>query len=92
MAELINSSNYQDFNIKNLVTPEGITKLNNILRQLSHNIPSDNEAFKIYQGIGSPEGSVTAVTGSLYMRKDGGSSSSLYVKESGNGNTGWIAK
>lgn len=43
-------------------------------------------------GSGSPEGVVTAVVGSLYTRTDGGASTTLYVKESGTGNTGWVAK
>jgi hypothetical protein len=45
-----------------------------------------------YQGAGSPESALTAVVGSIYFRTDGGASTSLYVKESGSGNTGWIAK
>jgi hypothetical protein len=43
-------------------------------------------------GSGSPEGVVTAPVGSLYSRTDGGAGTSFYVKESGAGNTGWIAK
>lgn len=43
-------------------------------------------------GKGSPEGVVTASVGSLYTRTDGGAGTTLYVKESGAGNTGWIAK
>lgn len=43
-------------------------------------------------GSGSPEGVVTAPVGSLYSRSDGGLLSSLYVKESGSGNTGWAGK
>lgn len=43
-------------------------------------------------GAGTPEGAVTAVVGSLYTRTDGGASTTLYVKESGTGNTGWVAK
>lgn len=43
-------------------------------------------------GEGSPEGVVTAVVGSLYSRIDGGAGTSLYVKQSGTGNTGWVAK
>ena len=43
-------------------------------------------------GSGTPEGSVTAPIGSLYTRTDGGSGTTLYVKESGTGNTGWTAK
>jgi len=43
-------------------------------------------------GSGTPEGAVTAVVGSMYTRTDGGASTTLYVKESGSGNTGWVAK
>lgn len=43
-------------------------------------------------GSGSPEGVVTAPVGSLYSRTDGAAGTSLYVKESGSGNTGWAAK
>lgn len=43
-------------------------------------------------GTGSPEGVVTAPVGSLYTRTDGGAGTTLYVKESGTGNTGWAAK
>lgn len=46
----------------------------------------------IYQGGGSPEGSVTATPGSLYLRTAGFGAPGLYVKETGNGNTGWVAK
>lgn len=41
---------------------------------------------------GSPEGVVTASRGALYTRTDGGVGTTLYVKESGTGNTGWVAK
>jgi hypothetical protein len=43
-------------------------------------------------GNGTPEGAVTAVVGSLYTRLNGGAVTTLYVKESGTGNTGWVAK
>lgn len=43
-------------------------------------------------GTGTPEGAVTAPVGSLYSRTDGGAGTTLYVKESGTGNTGWAAK
>jgi len=43
-------------------------------------------------GAGTPEGAVTAPVGSLFTRTDGGLLSTLYVKESGTGNTGWVAK
>lgn len=45
-------------------------------------------------GPGSPEGrgDATAPVGSVYLRNDGGAGTTLYVKESGAGNTGWVAK
>jgi hypothetical protein len=43
-------------------------------------------------GTGTPEGSVTAVVGSVYTRDDGGAGTTLYIKESGTGDTGWVAK
>lgn len=43
-------------------------------------------------GSGSPEGVITADPGTLYRNTDGGALTSLYVKESGTGNTGWIPK
>jgi hypothetical protein len=43
-------------------------------------------------GSGSPEGAVAAPVGSLFSRTNGGAATSLYVKESGSGNTGWVAK
>jgi hypothetical protein len=43
-------------------------------------------------GTGTPEGAVTAPVGSLFTRTDGGAGTTLYVKETGAGNTGWVAK
>lgn len=47
---------------------------------------------KIKFGEGSPEGVVTANQGCLYLRTDGAAATTLYVKTSGTGNTGWTAK
>jgi hypothetical protein len=44
---------------------------------------------RILTGTGDPEGVHTAPVGSLFLRTDGGSGTTLYVKESGTGNTGW---
>lgn len=43
----------------------------------------------IYVGADTPEGAITAAIGSIYLRTNGGAGSTLYVKESGTGNTGW---
>lgn len=45
----------------------------------------------VLSGTGSPEGVVTASVGTLYRRLDGTTNATLYVKESGSGNTGWVA-
>jgi len=50
-----------------------------------------DERFKF--GEGSPEGVVTADIGCQYVNTDGGASTTIYIKTSGNDtNTGWTAK
>jgi parallel beta-helix repeat protein len=53
-----------------------------------------NYNLNLYEawGTGTPEGAVTAGVGSIYRRTDGGANTCLYIKESGTGNTGWVAK
>lgn len=46
----------------------------------------------ISAGAVTPEGSVTARVGSLYVNGTGGATTTLYVKTTGTGNTGWTAK
>jgi hypothetical protein len=43
----------------------------------------------LQRGTGAPESAVTGVVGDLFQRTDGGAATSLYLKESGSGNTGW---
>jgi len=47
---------------------------------------------RIYGGSGSPEGVTPANVGSLYLRTDGASGATLYVKERGSDASGWVAK
>jgi hypothetical protein len=44
---------------------------------------------RFYSGTGSPESSVTAEVGSIYIKTDGDETDVLYVKGTGTGNTGW---
>lgn len=44
------------------------------------------------EGAGSPEGVVTAPIGTRYINITGGAGTTLYVKETGTGSTGWAAK
>lgn len=43
-------------------------------------------------GKGDPNGKVTAPVGSTYVRTDGSSSTTFYVKETGSDSQGWVAK
>jgi hypothetical protein len=45
-----------------------------------------------YIGSGSPNGITTANPGSIYTSTVGGANATLWVKESGTGNTGWVSK
>ncbi len=50
-------------------------------------------AHAIYSVVGTPEGQVSAPVGALAIRRDGGSGTTLYAKESGgNSSTGWVAR
>lgn len=49
-------------------------------------------SVSIFGGAGSPNGVLPAPIGSMFMRFDGAPGSTLYVKESGTGNAGWVAK
>lgn len=60
---------------------------------------ADNEAevvlggARVLAGLGTPEAAVIGEIGDLFVRKDGGANTTLYVKEAGAGlNTGWFAK
>ena len=62
----------------------------------SFNVVFGGTAFSnhiaVAQGTGSPEGVLTAAIGALYVNLSGGTNTTLYVKTSGTGNTGWTAK
>lgn len=55
-------------------------------------LPGGDYNVRWISGTGSPEGVVAASPGSLYVNLSGGTSTTLYVKTSGSGNTGWTAK
>ncbi len=49
-------------------------------------------ATRIRTGHGSPEGTVVANPGSLFLNLNGGAGTTLYVKETLTGSTGWVGK
>lgn len=64
----------------------------NLLAFLYGLFKGDPAGRAIHYCTGTPEAQVTASIGSLALRTDGGAGTTLYVKESGTGNTGWAAK
>ena len=46
----------------------------------------------VLHGTSTPEGSVAAGRGTIFVNENGGAGTTLYVKESASGNTGWAAK
>lgn len=71
--------------------------------ELAESYPADSAIMAVYldptgvgstifSGVGDPNGVVTANAGALYTNLSGGASQTLWVKESGAGSTGWIAK
>lgn len=61
--------------------------------RLGNGASAGSQVIYIKHGTGSPEGVITANIGSLYLDHEGGTNTTLYIKESGNGTaTGWVAK
>ena len=50
-------------------------------------------AGRFFVGTGSPEAVITADVGAIYLRTDGGATTTLYIKTADAGlSTGWTAK
>lgn len=65
------------------------------LMELNHDgtvVYFGNRNIAFYWGSGSPEGVLSARVGAIYINTSGNTTTTLYVKESGTGNTGWVAK
>jgi len=73
--------NYNNF----VIELSGITLSNSLFGKFG------GTGVNVYCGINSPEGVVTAGVGSLFIRTNGSVGATLYVKQSGTGNTGWTA-
>lgn len=83
---------YSELTIEKIQSASGVAELNRMLQILFENIPGDLDTVRIYKGYGSPENAVSAGIGSIYQNLSGGANTSIYIKESGTGATGWIAK
>jgi len=88
----------------NITSPRAYSIFSSTVTPLSNSISIDNNYGTLIpqlfsgnisksSGFGSPENVVHAAVGSVYNNKSGGSSTSIYIKESGDGtNSGWVAK
>lgn len=80
------------FMIGNASTLVDVLNFNFLLKaDFEGDISVTGTAAIITSGSGSPEGVKTATIGSVFSRTDGGAGTSRYKKESGTGNTGWVA-
>ena len=61
------------------------------IRSPASTIAGLRPAVGVLAGNGTPEAVVTAPVGTLFRRLDGGASTTLYIKETGAGSTGWRA-
>jgi hypothetical protein len=70
----------------------GTVAASDLATALTPYLPEFAGGVKSSSGTGSPEGVVAAPVGSTWQRSDGTAGACFYVKESGTGNTGWVAK
>ncbi len=56
---------------------------------LEYSVVNQSSNIRIQYGTATPEASITAGIGSLFINKSGGAGTTLYVKQTGTGNTGW---
>ena len=94
IRNIVNAIEFSENNRKTLKVGSGATSAASGSSRLSlYNEDTDSTFVQIFSGTGSPEGIFNAPQGSLYLRTDGGSGTTLYIKETTGGtNTGWDAK
>lgn len=101
-SEAASSTGSNQLTIGNLIYGTGLDGIANTISSGNIGIGVKAPACKLevngaikgtYLRFGSvtPEGNETAPVGALYSQTAGGAGTTLYVKESGTGNTGWVA-
>lgn len=71
--------------------PDESPELQQVLREM--NEPLTVLSGRFFVGTGSPEAVIAADQGAIFLRTDGGASTTLYVKTADAGlKTGWTAK
>jgi hypothetical protein len=77
---------FNRLSLESLKTVEGVNELNRMLDLLFRLVGGDGEDQRVYSGYGVP--TIPATSGSVFLRKDGGANTSVYVKEG----AAWAAK
>ena len=92
---LESSGTANTFSVPTTITNNAISLFDHDDTGLTRSVATANirlGSTELCYGSGDPEGAVVAHIGSIYLRTDGGTSTSFYVKETGTGDTGWVAK
>lgn len=77
---------FKQLSLEDIKTVDGINHLNRMLQHLYDNMAGNGADLRIYSGTGVP--TIPATSGSIYLRTDGGASTSIYVREG----SSWTAK
>lgn len=85
MAELILAPQLGD-----IITPDGTATL--AFQTWMAAITDAVNSIPPLTGSGSPEGAATATPGTWYVDTSAPSGQGIYYKESGDGDTGWVAR
>lgn len=91
---IIQNNTIDDANSPTAVLVMGANTINNHIvgsSSITYSAGGTGQRLTV-SGTGSPEGVLAATVGSTFTRTDGGPGATLYVKESGAGTTGWVAK
>lgn len=92
-GNLVESVRLDDLGIfPNVDNTKSLGKASNLFNKIFADRYHLNGGNFIVSGEGAPNGVITAPVGSMYTNRVGGAGTTLYVKESGTGNTGWVAK
>lgn len=88
IAVLLNAADFLAYSDNGSTVVYGVDGATGVV---TFGLPGGATVPSIRTGTGSPEGVVSAQVSSLFLRSDGSTDTSVYRKESGTGNTGWVA-
>lgn len=84
--------NPDEYGIPNGAARDLVARQARALQLLTERVTALEARPALIKGVGTPEAVVVAPVGTAYLRTNGGAVTTLYIKESGTGSTGWVAK